>query len=1026
MGFHQRGSDVASATLPIPREAQKPKRPLQSTLPASTVARILPLVLKAHIDPPKRAELAVALAAAMALLLLSTGSLSAQGQQTGTLRGVVLGPDGGPLPDAQVTLLGPPERSARTNADGQFVFTSLPVGAHRVEASLLGLEATATARVFLNTSTTLTLQLRVQSDVQRSDESEGARAASPEEAPPESIVRALPPLVDRFSSRHRFVLSREFLDDLPLERFYQELVLLLPGANQLSSAAPQVHGALASSNLFLFDGMETSDPTTGQFSFNIPFEAIQEVEVTLAAGSSAYGGASGAVINVVTPSGRETNRLTGRLRFSLSRRDWNGDYPESYPRLLADSRAANGTSGLDHTVAATLAGPIVAERLFFFGSGETANSATDRPTIVGDLWQDDVEVSSALFKLTFEPSNQGQFRLGWHTDQNEATTFRGFAQDPGQSRGALGPDRFESTQFERLPGDLFALERERNQGEILSLNGSHRLHRSEFRVTAATQDQTLRGSARDESLLTSGAPHTATLPIATLDAEEIDLAGDDDQSLAVFNGLAGVGDEKRNRELMQIDFSTWMGSKLEFAIDTGIRIETTESTGRVGITGASLTDPATGRAVSGQQFDDADFSEECFEQGRCIDFDPLTGLFSPDSLDLYWQRPQRTTRAEQRSAYADLNLLGTRFSAALGARLSSVEANGRQPLADDTDVAPRIQLKWDLTGNADSFISGSYAQFVERFSHAFLDGFERDSLFSGFSRYLYSSSDDCLLDLDGAANPLSPCWEFLEAAPFFPRQFAPPNPTLERSEVEETLIRFERQLGRSVAISLSYVAKDWSQLFDDRLFFDANGEVTARVETLPEAQREYRGLQFVAQKRLADNWQVLLNYSYGRSRGNLFEDSGLSDFADFAPEDRTNLINREGRGPLDFRNQLRAVGQYIIRGQSTETALGAVLSYRSGTPFHSEQETEFGRLFLNRRGSSELEAVYQLDLSSSVDIRLSEANRLELRLEVRNATNESALLDAERDIESFGFRGPRGLNDLQRPRQVRFLIGIEF
>ena len=152
--------------------------------------------------------------------------------------------------------------------------------------------------------------------------------------------------------------------------------MVLPGN---SNANPNFHGALLSDNLYLFDGIDTTDPTTGGFGQNFTFEAIQEVQITTSAASADYGRAIGGIVNVITKSG--TNELKGSVKDILTNDHWN-----------AQNKGANRVSGatfarqkLDKvipTYSVTLGGPIWRDHAWFFGAYETdKQTSAQRQTV---------------------------------------------------------------------------------------------------------------------------------------------------------------------------------------------------------------------------------------------------------------------------------------------------------------------------------------------------------------------------------------------------------------------------------------------------------------------------------------------------------------------------------------------------------------------------------------------------------------------------------------------------------------------
>ena len=97
-----------------------------------------------------------------------------------------------------------------------------------------------------------------------------------------------------------------------------------PGQNDIDGDGnPNARGAPDSGNVFLFDGVDTTDPTTGTFGANNNFDTIQEVVVSNANVSAEYGRVQGGVFNVITKSG--TNFFHGTGRVLVTNDSWNAD-----------------------------------------------------------------------------------------------------------------------------------------------------------------------------------------------------------------------------------------------------------------------------------------------------------------------------------------------------------------------------------------------------------------------------------------------------------------------------------------------------------------------------------------------------------------------------------------------------------------------------------------------------------------------------------------------------------------------------
>ncbi|HET9398902.1 MAG TPA: carboxypeptidase regulatory-like domain-containing protein [Sphingomicrobium sp.] len=131
-------------------------------------------------------------------------------------------------------------------------------------------------------------------------------------------------------------------------------------------------------NTFTVDGLAQSDlyglNDTGfssRSSTPIPYDAVRETQVQFAPFDTEYGNFSGCAINVVTKSG--TNKFHGSAFYEFSNNDLRGDSVAGDP--VAPVKA-------DKRWGVSLGGPIIKDRLFFFGAYEkqtAGNSQDDGP-----------------------------------------------------------------------------------------------------------------------------------------------------------------------------------------------------------------------------------------------------------------------------------------------------------------------------------------------------------------------------------------------------------------------------------------------------------------------------------------------------------------------------------------------------------------------------------------------------------------------------------------------------------------------
>ena len=244
----------------------------------------------------------------LAVLFLSVAALvSAQPAQTGTLTGTVKDGQGGLLPGVSLTATSQERgftRVAVTDAEGRYRFPSIPIGSYKITANLAGFDAVAISDNLVQTENTTSVSFTMKV---------GGLTEAVE-------VTGETPIVDMTNVSANTRVRREEFDKLPVARTYQALMGSIPGV--VGTGNVNSSGALTSNNLFLMDGIDTTDPTTGTFGANLNFEAIEEVSAQTSAVSAEYGRAIGAVVNVITKSG--TNKFEGSAKYIATNDNWDG------------------------------------------------------------------------------------------------------------------------------------------------------------------------------------------------------------------------------------------------------------------------------------------------------------------------------------------------------------------------------------------------------------------------------------------------------------------------------------------------------------------------------------------------------------------------------------------------------------------------------------------------------------------------------------------------------------------------------
>ena len=129
-----------------------------------------------------------------------------------------------------------------------------------------------------------------------------------------------------------------------------------------------IGGAFAYDNVFLMDGVDINDNVLGQPNNLFIEDAIQEQQVLTSGISAEYGRFSGGVVNVITKSGG--NLFSGAFRSNFTNPAWSVETP------LEKSAGTTRASKLSPTYEVTAGGPLVRDRVWFFGGTRLERTTT--------------------------------------------------------------------------------------------------------------------------------------------------------------------------------------------------------------------------------------------------------------------------------------------------------------------------------------------------------------------------------------------------------------------------------------------------------------------------------------------------------------------------------------------------------------------------------------------------------------------------------------------------------------------------
>jgi hypothetical protein len=303
-----------------------------------------------------------------ALLLLA--ALTASAQFTTTIEGRISDPSDAAVPSAEVSVENTAtgiKRTVQTSSDGYYRIPSLPPGNYTLRATASGFEIVVQENILLQSDQTKTLNVQLKIGT----------------ATTQVSVSAEVPLVETGEARISGHIQEKQVADLPLVgRNFMTLVVLTPGVTGLPSGGGQsyaqatgdifsaeygvnmnANGQRAESNNFSVDNASANaSPRGGVSNFSPSADAVQELRVSVNNFSAEYGRNSSASVNVITKSGTNDYHGTAAWYHTNNKLQARTVFQPKVPIFRRNE--FNGTIG----------GPIVKNKLFFFGSVDVLRS----------------------------------------------------------------------------------------------------------------------------------------------------------------------------------------------------------------------------------------------------------------------------------------------------------------------------------------------------------------------------------------------------------------------------------------------------------------------------------------------------------------------------------------------------------------------------------------------------------------------------------------------------------------------------
>jgi hypothetical protein len=359
---------------------------------------------------------------ALCLAFVAVPAVRGQSILYGKLTGTITEASGEPLPGVSVEIASPSlisgKRATATTAKGTYVFLDLPVGVYKLTATLPGFKTTIQDKIGISVAISLVIDLKME----------------PGAIEEQITVLAASPIIDAKSSAIDSKLENQMISRLPTSRdaFY-DLSLTTPGMFDHGSNAgwlpsPTAYSGASNENVFLVNGVNASNPRGASFGplVRVNYNAVEEMRVVALGAKAEYGSFSGAAIDVLTKSG--SNSFHGSAGYYFEPVKWRTSnqpadaktYGTDWLWVAHPDSPANALYGgppvKDFEVNLTLGGPVIKDKIWFYGSFDYFKSASTRPRwdLTMHSWSRFADI-----KVSAEPFTKHRAWLSYHHENSD-------------------------------------------------------------------------------------------------------------------------------------------------------------------------------------------------------------------------------------------------------------------------------------------------------------------------------------------------------------------------------------------------------------------------------------------------------------------------------------------------------------------------------------------------------------------------------------------------------------------------------
>jgi outer membrane receptor protein involved in Fe transport len=915
--------------------------------------------------------------AVLAMLLLASVSVFAQGTTSGALTGTVTS-DGAPLPGATVTVTSPQligSRTVTSDANGNYNIAGLPPGDYTVRVELQGLQT-----VTRNARVTLSGTARVDADLKVSAVTESI-----------TVTASAPATLETQEIQTNF--DAEMIENLPVARTLLGAVNLAPGVNANGpGGATAISGGFAYDSTFSVDGAVVNEVLRGQPQNLFIEDAIQETTVQTGAISAEFGRFTGGVVTAISKSGG--NEFTGSFRDSVTNATWTAQGELNEPRP---------SSKLVNTYEATLGGYLLRDRLWFFTAGRFFDFSSDR------LFRAVAAGETQRTYLATEEERRVEVKLTGQLTQRHTLSGSYFDIKRDQTNNSFGSS-LEASALDAarsLPNKFTTF----NYNGILTDNLL-------IEALYAKQDFSFVGSGGNQATPERGTNIAFN-----------NVGGSVFGGFPTFCGDCGFPEERNNNN-GKLKASYFLSNGAlgthNFAVGYEFYEDMLKSDNHqsgsdftLGVYSNSFTDgrpnPAPTRGPNGEL---------------------LATVLQGSAFIIYWpilESAKGNSFKTQSFFVNDKWDLNENLSFNLGARYdqNKGEDNAGQPVTDDSNISPRLGVTYDVFGNGRLRANASYSIYASKIANGNVGDAASPAGQPSYLYWLYYGPDIVNQPTTTVLDTVFGWFRgegFIEDRDFIVGGGAAGIQTqikdsLQSPQVREYTIGVGSQIGSNGFFRVDYQDREWSNFYTVEVGLDIGtvedplkgGPVDLNLITnSDDFTRRYKAFLVQGNYRLFNRFNIGGNYTWSTLRGNIEGESAGSGPGTAGGENfQKEVLGYANRTPIGYLNadQRHKVRAWVSYDQPTPVGtfnFSLLQRFDSGTPYSAIGNInpqcatcpanpgyislpQTSTYYMSKRGEFRTDDLTATDLALNYTLPIHRVN-LFFQGEVLNAFNRQAVI----------------------------------